>query len=262
MTVMSKKEELGKELAKKENEWKYLLEKGGSDPFHEDGWLMNNIREYIVSLKKRCEKEFPEGDYPPEYYIETPPVTKNSYVARASEIRKKAKKTLALYHQDPNYLWLREQLDNLDDKQIAETGIQRVVNYPEALEFFIKRGDLLGMRMHEDSDKRLRSFERCRKKVEALPRGNGREKNERKVPDVKRVHKKAEAHNNNVRLTVSHKESHKRPAFSPADGAKASKKDKKKLESAVAAKPVTTTKRRKRNTVTDGQLSMFEMGII
>lgn len=164
---MDRKKELGMEIAQGLERWNRLRKFGGDDPFQPDGLGMNLIRKRIIALKKECEAEL-DGDYPPEYKIDTPAEVRNDYIARSDEIRKNAKKSLKIYEKNPDYLWLAEQIGGLDEAEIKETGIRNVVDFPDALRFFIKTGSLVDMRRHENPERYLASFRRCRTKVETV----------------------------------------------------------------------------------------------
>ena len=165
---MGKKEELGRMIAESLSQWRFLKEHGGSDPFWPDGTNMNLVRNHVIYYKRQCESELDPGDYPPEYQLETPPEVDVNYVARAEEIRKNAWKSLEAYEQNPDYKWLTEHVGMMTDKQIKETGITNVIHYPEALRFFIKNDQLVDMRRHEDPERYMESFSRCRKRVEGM----------------------------------------------------------------------------------------------
>lgn len=164
---MDRKVELGMEIARGFERWNHLQKVGGDDPFQPDGLEMNLIRKRIIALKKECEAEL-DGDYPPEYHIKSPEEVKEDYMARSDEIRKNAKKSLKRYEKNPDYLWLMEQMAELDEEEIKETGIRNVVDFPEALRFFIKTGSLVDMRRHENPDRYLTSFRRCRARIETV----------------------------------------------------------------------------------------------
>lgn len=159
--------ELGAQIAASIEQWNRLKENGCSDPFWSDGVNMNLVRNHVIFYKKSCEKELAEGDYPPEYSLKTPPEVSNDYMARPDEIRKNAKKALKVYEKDPDYLWLKETASGMNEKQKKETGIMNVVDYPEALSFFIKTDRLVDMRRHENPEKYRESFRRCRSRVES-----------------------------------------------------------------------------------------------
>lgn len=165
---MGRKEELEKELSGLFEQWSSLQEQGGTEPFTEDGRVMNRLRERIVSVKKACEAELEPNDYPKEYHIATPPVVKDDYMARATEIKRKAKKSLEAYKGNDDYLWLKEHAALLDEEEEKKTGIGNVLDFPIALRFFIKTGSLVDMRRHEDPSRYIAHFRECRVKVEAV----------------------------------------------------------------------------------------------
>ena len=188
---MSRKEELGAELAQRHSEWEKLKVSGGSDFFGTDGANMNIVRNQVIALKKKCEDEL-DGDYPPEYYVATPEEVDKNYVARSREIKKRAKKSLEIYEQNTDYLWLREQIGGMSAEQIKETGIQNVIDFPAALRFFIEKDMFVDMRRHENPERYTSKFRHCREKVvSVLARpSSGRKKRAGKAPSEEKTNSK------------------------------------------------------------------------
>ena len=165
---MGRKEELGEKIAKEFEHWKDVYKNGCGDPFWEDGTNLNLIRNHILIAKRECEKELQPDDFPEQYHWETPKQVDNKYMARKKEIKANAQKALAVYEQDPDYLWLKEHIGRMSEQQIKETLIRNVVNYPEALRFFIDTGRYVDMRRHEKPERYIDAFKRCRERVEPI----------------------------------------------------------------------------------------------
>ena len=109
--------ELAADLEREFQHWEHIKEFGGSDPFYADGMGLNLTRNHIISMKKTMEQQIERENHdltlfpaslPDIYYRETPPEMPYDYMARADEIRARAAEQLALYEQDPNFVWLND----------------------------------------------------------------------------------------------------------------------------------------------------------
>jgi hypothetical protein len=89
-------------------------------------------------------------------------------MAKAEEIRARAKKSLALYLEDENYLYLWEVKDHIPPKEVRRLFLKSVFNCVSALEFAVITGDLVGVRRCMDSAVYLPHFASCAEKVRAL----------------------------------------------------------------------------------------------
>lgn len=164
---MSKKQEpnLEEELKQEYDRWNYLYTHGGSDPFWSDGCNMDLVRNHIIYTKKKMEEV---GQLTDTYYRDLPPVVEKNYMARADEIRNNAKKSLEAYKKHPDYLYLCGTIKSLNKKQTEETYIINVIGYVRGLERFITDNDLISMRRHEDTERYIESFIRCRRAIEKI----------------------------------------------------------------------------------------------
>ena len=164
-------------------------------------------------------------------------------MARSDEIRKNAKKSLKTYEKNPDYLWLAEQIGKMDEAEIRETGIRNVVDFPDALRFFIKTGSLVDMRRHENPERYLASFRRCRARVETMLARTSRTTSRKAKTELKKEKV--------VKLDATVPNAHPVP--------KLPKKEKKKK----GAKPSKESSNdQKKEVLPVGQLSMFDIGII
>ena len=147
--------------------WEHLKVEGGQNPFWEDGINMNLVRNHIVHCKKEIGNICAINgiDFPEEYYIETPPVVPDCYMANPKKIRDDAKKWLDTYKADKNYQWLLKCNAGTNIKKQA--NYRTIMGYVYRLEDYIARDDLVGMRRHRNSEWRLQSFKECRDKIES-----------------------------------------------------------------------------------------------
>ena len=74
--------------------WHRYNELGGSDPTWPDGANMNLVRNHIIYDKERLKELIPDGNLPAEYYLPTPPVVDNNYLAPKGEYFKQRLKRL------------------------------------------------------------------------------------------------------------------------------------------------------------------------
>ena len=61
--------------------------------------------------------------YPEIFYRELPPEVKDSYMARAGEIRDGAAQALEYYVSDPNFLYLLANKDMLTEKEAKQISL-------------------------------------------------------------------------------------------------------------------------------------------
>lgn len=261
---MDRKTELGIKIAQGFERWNRLQKIGGDDPFQSDGAGMNLIRKQIIALKKECEAEL-ESDYPPEYRIDTPAEVKDDYMARPDEIRKNARKSLKIYEKNQDYLWLAEQIGKMGEAEIKETGIRNVVDFPDALRFFIKTGSLVDMRRHGNPKRYLASFRRCRARVETVLARPSRTSSHKAKAEPK---KEKEENPDAIVLNEPTVPKSKRKTDTPAaeEPVRRStveetvpKKSRGKKETGSSRE---LSKGQKKEELPVGQLSMFDIGVI
>jgi hypothetical protein len=156
------------ELQKSFDQWDNLYESGCSDPFWSDGVNLQLVRNHILFYKAQIEESCEPDNYPAIYHKQTPPEVPQDYMARADEIRKNAKRSLALYEQDESYKFLLKKVVHIDPKEEKKLCVRNVINYTKGLDDAIASDDLVTMRRHENSDAYLPSFERCASQVREL----------------------------------------------------------------------------------------------
>lgn len=149
--------------------WQQLYEKGGSDPFWEDGVNLNLVRNHIIYYRRKFEENPTLFGFPDVYYKEIPPEVDNYYMARPDEIRAAAKVSLAKYKADPNYRYILSHYEDFTPKTRNKLSIDNVIGYATGLESYIKEDKLVGMRRHEHYEHYLQSFEDCAQRMQATP---------------------------------------------------------------------------------------------
>ena len=163
-----KKENLTEELTKSFEEWEYLNEHGGSDPFWADGTNMNLVRNHIMYFKNKMMEEYGADyeKYPEIFYRELPPEVNQNYMARAGEIKDGAAQALEYYISDPNFHYLLSNKGMLTEKEAKQISLYNVLGYASGLAKAIKDGDLITMRRHAGRPEGyLESFAQCATKM-------------------------------------------------------------------------------------------------
>lgn len=87
-------EQLRKDIVQELAHWKKLRKYGCQDPFWPDGTNMNLVRNHIIYDKERLKELIPDGNLPEEYYLPTPPVVDNNYLAPKGEYFDRRKKSI------------------------------------------------------------------------------------------------------------------------------------------------------------------------
>ncbi len=165
-----KQEDYGQKLQESYDQWTYLYEHGGSDPFWEDGINLNLVRNHILYYRRAIEENMTPESYPDAYHKDLPPEVDGKYMARPDEIRAAAKESLKKYRTDPNYLYILAYRDDFTPKTQEKLSIGNILGYAEGLKHSIEKDDLVSMRRHENPKSYLKSFEDCVKKMKETPR--------------------------------------------------------------------------------------------
>ena len=168
MGKKKEKENLTEELTKSFEEWEYLNEHGGSDPFWADGTNMNLVRNHIMYYKNKMVEEYGRDyeKYPEIFYRELPPEVNQDYMARAGEIKDGAAQALEYYISDPNFHYLLSNKGMLTEKEAKQISLYNVLGYASGLAKAIKDGDLITMRRHAGRPEGyLESFAQCATKM-------------------------------------------------------------------------------------------------
>ena len=162
--MAKKKEDLAEELEKSFDQWEYLREHGGSDPFYTDGVNMNLVRNHILYYKHEMVEQYGADyeKYPEIFYREPPPEVDGAYMAKAGEIKDGAGRALESYISDPNFFYLLANKDMLTEKETEKISLRNVLKCASGLAAAIKDGDLITMRRHAvGAEGYLESFARC-----------------------------------------------------------------------------------------------------
>lgn len=154
-----------KELEKAYAQWQRLYDHGGSDPTWPDGVNLNLVRNHICYYKRQIEEACPLYMSHELFQRPLPPEVDDNYMARADEIRKRAKKSLQAYLADPDYRYLLRHKDSLSSRLKQELHIENVLGYVRGLRMALEQDNLVAMRRHERADFYLDSFKDCAQRV-------------------------------------------------------------------------------------------------
>jgi hypothetical protein len=116
----------------------------------------------------KIEEEYDVDDYPEIYHRDTPPEVPDDYMANADAIRAGAKKALALYLEDENYLYLWESKDRIPQKTAEKLSLKSILGCASGLEYAILADDLLAMRRHGNAAGYLSCFAFCAERVREI----------------------------------------------------------------------------------------------
>lgn len=158
------------ECEKSFQQWQYLYDNGGQDPFWPDGVNLNLVRNHILCYKDKMSELCGLLSAPlPEIYNRTlPPKVDSEYIARKDEIAAGAKAALSKMKTHPSYLKLLQIKSQYSQKQLESICYGAVVGYVFALESAIQSYDYITMRRYKNCDSYLDSFDRCLKRAESL----------------------------------------------------------------------------------------------
>lgn len=126
---------------------------------------MNLVRNHIIFYKQKLSEETTVFLLPEAFYRETPPIVDNDYMARADEIRQNAARSMLKIDEDENLKFVREQSENLTEKQLKQLCIPAILGYAENLRRAISEDDLLTMRRYENPQSYLDSFQSAAQKL-------------------------------------------------------------------------------------------------
>ena len=143
--------------------WNDLYENGGQDPFWEDGVNLNLTRNHILYAQKEMMRICGEiGYFMPEICTkEPPPVVDDRYMAKKDFILATARKVLADFQQNADYLALAAMNDKLTDEQKTKISYRTVVAYVSNLEQAIANEDYLLMRRYLYNTRYYDSIQEC-----------------------------------------------------------------------------------------------------
>lgn len=159
---IKKIDELIQKIEERFERWKYLREKGGSDPFYEDGVNMNLVRNHIFyyrnQIKKLCDQEKLPETYHQTYYRKIPPEVDPKYMANAEVIRANAAESLKNYQNDSSFEEIERVFNNILDSKTQNIA-RNILGYKESLEIALEQDDLVTMRRHLNYHSYLKSAE-------------------------------------------------------------------------------------------------------
>ena len=129
-----------------------ILENGCSDPTWPDGANLNLVRNHIFigirKIRDHCiEHSLKEPDI---CQRKVPDEVDNEYMAKADEIRGKARKTMDIFLSNPDFQYLESLEVEPADKNLRER-FNNVLNYMKNLEWAINEDNLVYQRSYSHS---------------------------------------------------------------------------------------------------------------
>ena len=156
---MDKAKKIKQEMQAEYCRWETLKTCGGNDPWWEDGYNMNLVRNHIISLRYQCEKELKPEEYPEEYNRPIPQQVDDRYMARPDEIRRNAANTLRICLESTAYQYVKANYKVLGmDAEIAMLPVEDLQ----------KSKDLVYMRRYEKPERILNQLQECKEKIMKL----------------------------------------------------------------------------------------------
>ncbi len=106
--------EYGKEIQERIRCWKHINESGSNDPGWPDGVNMNLVRNHVLYYKRKimeiCETN--NWELPGEFYLPTPPLVKQNYMANLNQ-KERVERLRGYGYQ------LQTRKQNFDDAQTS-----------------------------------------------------------------------------------------------------------------------------------------------
>ena len=165
---MAKKyEEVDLEAALKErfDRWDDIYQNGANDPFWPDGTNLRFVKNHIIYYKSEMEKQIENGRYPDIYYRETPPDIESTYMARADEIRKNAKRSLEILSENKDMEYIKRKAVTVEKSFAEKTSARSLINNLTMLSDAVENDDLVVMRRYENVDTLLSAINVCAEKL-------------------------------------------------------------------------------------------------
>lgn len=136
---------LEESLKREFERWDHLYKYGGSDPNWEDGTNLYLVRNHIINYRREMDSR---SFFPEIYKREVPPNVPMDYMARKSEIKENALKTLRLLKSNSDYKWLVLHEKELIDNKCTLYAL----HYVYGLETAIDINDYVTMRRYERTE--------------------------------------------------------------------------------------------------------------
>jgi hypothetical protein len=154
--------------------WRQIYEYGGLDLNCPDGCELNHLRGDILSRKHQITCCLLKEDYPASYYLSTPSLVDDQYMARKEEIMAAALQSLKIYEASEDYQWLYQEFPDLSEKERKRSGICYAIGHVERLNKAIEQKDYILMRAHESPEYYVECLKTCCDKVTQLLQDRGK----------------------------------------------------------------------------------------
>lgn len=158
-------EEYGEELQKLYDRWCMWRTNGCPEAEVTDGEYLNRLRSGIEAMVKQIEGLFDETDYPECYYAPLPPVMAADYMANCPEIKAAAVHALDEYRKNPDYVWLADRMNQLENADKENSEIYRLLCHAESLEEAIRTNNYLRMKRESCQGSLFDDMASCKKRI-------------------------------------------------------------------------------------------------
>lgn len=143
--------------------WDTVYKEGTFDPTYTDGFNLSLVRNRIVNNKTRIEALCSElgCEIPEIYFRDTPPEIDRDYMAKADDIRLKARIAYVELSKSSYYKELLTYENKLSIKQLESICFFAVKGYVTRLAEAINKDNLVSMRLYIDWERYIESFKNC-----------------------------------------------------------------------------------------------------
>lgn len=158
-------EKTASRLAGRFLEWETVRETGSPSTIWTDGYALNYIRNFILSLKGELEKT---GFLPELYYRNTPPKMPEEFMLNADEISRAAEETQRTVLESGDYEYIVRSIGGLDERQKNDTGVFGIFHMIERMCEDIEHDRTVNLKKYSEVSRMLGMLSECRKNVEEL----------------------------------------------------------------------------------------------
>lgn len=150
--------------------WHDIYQNGCYDPTWTDGVNLNLVRQQLQYAKRCIAQDCNEigCELPEIYYKELPPEVDDSYMANPNLIRENAKVVLSKLMVMPEYIFLKEQDNELNSVQKEKICYYSVLGYVTRLKAAIAKDDLVCMRLYRIPERYFDSIKCCAERAKSL----------------------------------------------------------------------------------------------
>ena len=163
---------LVRELRRAYDSWETLFQNGGSDPFWADGVNLNICRNHILYWRAEIIDTCADFELPEIMNRPVPEQVPCDYMVNPDKIREDAKKSLLALEENPDFQFIRDNIEKLTDKEKKIPAIFVNANIVDNLRNAIILDRLIEMRRYRDPSRYLAGLSACRTTMEKILDGH------------------------------------------------------------------------------------------